>query len=128
MKAVTDIISEEKFWQSFYHQYEELLKIKFMACSILYDRQINQTFSIIDLKGFNMGMWNKTTINFVKFAAKISQDYYPEIMGKMVVCHAPMIFTGIYNLIKGWIDEKTRKKISLVGDPKKLFMEYVDMD
>lgn len=75
-----------------------------------------------------MSMWNKQTINFVKHVSKISQDYYPEIMGKMVVCHAPMIFTGIYNLVKGWIDEKTRKKISLVGDPKKVLMEYVDMD
>lgn len=47
-------------------------------------------------------------------------------MGKMVICHAPMLFTGIYKLIKGWIDEKTRKKISLVGDPKKVFSEYID--
>jgi hypothetical protein len=39
-----------------------------------------------------------------------------------------MLFTGIWNLIKGWIDEKTRKKISLVGDPKKVFSEYVDLD
>ena len=49
-------------------------------------------------------------------------------MGKLVICHAPMVFTGIYSLVKGWIDEKTRKKISLVGDPKKVFTEFVDMD
>jgi hypothetical protein len=73
-----------------------------------------------------MALWNKTTINFVQQVAGISQNFYPEIMGKMVICHAPMLFTGIYKLIKGWIDEKTRKKISLVGDPKKVFSEYID--
>ena len=75
-----------------------------------------------------MALWNKTTINFVQQVAGISQNFYPEIMGKMVICHAPMLFTGIYKLIKGWIDEKTRKKISLVGDPKKVFSEYIDQD
>jgi hypothetical protein len=73
-------------------------------------------------------MWNKQTTGFVKKATKISADFYPEIMGKMVVCNAPAIFTGIYSLIKGWIDEKTRKKISLVGNPTKILNEFCDMD
>jgi hypothetical protein len=67
----------------------------------------------MDLRGFNTGMWNKQTINFVKEAAKIAQDYYPEIMGKFVVCNAPMLFSGMFALVKGWIDEKTRKKITV---------------
>ena len=81
------------------------------------DRQILQSMTIVDMKGFHLGMWNKQTTGFVKKAAKIAQDFYPEIMGTMVIANAPMIFTGIYTLIKGWIDEKTRKKISLVGNP-----------
>ena len=49
-------------------------------------------------------------------------------MGKMIVTNAPAIFTGIYSLIKGWIDEKTRKKISLVGNPIKILTELCDLD
>ena len=56
-------------------------------------------------------------MKLVKRALKINADFYPEIMGKMVICNAPAIFTGMWNLIKGWIDEKTRKKISIVGNP-----------
>ena len=76
-----------------------------------------------------MGLWNSKTIHFVKIAAKLSQDSYPEIMGKMFICNAPMLFTGIYSLAKGWVDEKTRKKITLCGSNyyKKL-LEYVDED
>ena len=44
----------------------------------------------------------------MKFTAKLSQDFYPETMGKMVVCNTPMIFSGIWSMIKGWVDEKTR--------------------
>lgn len=84
--------------------------------------------SIVDMKGFHLGMWNKQTVGFVKKASKIAQDFYPEIMGKMVVANAPAVFTGIYSLIKGWIDEKTRKKISLVGNPTKILAELCELD
>lgn len=53
--------------------------------------------------------------DFVKYASKIAQDYYPEIMGKMLVINAPMTFTAIWAIIKGWLDEKTRRKISIFG-------------
>lgn len=47
----------------------------------------------------------------------------------MIICNAPMIFTGIYALVKGWIDEKTRKKISLEGRGyMKTLLEYCDED
>lgn len=48
-------------------------------------------------------------------------------MGKLVVCNAPMLFTGMYALVKGWIDEKTRKKISIQGSGYlKYLREYCD--
>ena len=37
---------------------------------------------------------------------KISTDYYPEILGKGFIINAPMIFTGVWAIIKGWLDEK----------------------
>jgi hypothetical protein len=49
-------------------------------------------------------------------------------MGKMIVANAPHVFTGVYALIKGWIDEKTRKKISVVGNPAKLLTEFCEMN
>ena len=44
----------------------------------------------------------------------------------MVIINTPLIFTGVWNLAKGWIDEKTRKKISMVGSNYyKTLAEYV---
>jgi hypothetical protein len=74
-------------------------------------------------------MWNKRTIAFIKWSAKLSQDYYPEILGKMVVVNAPFVFSGIFSVIKGWLDEKTRKKIYVVGsDYQRILTEHIDLD
>ena len=108
--------------------YESVIKHFNLACSALYDRQISQIFCIIDLSGFSLAIWNKKTIGLVKRALKINADYYPEIMGKMIISNAPSIFSGIWGLIKGWVDEKTRKKICIVGNPQKVLSEFLDID
>ena len=83
----------------------------------------------MDMRGFNSSMWNKQTIRMVQKAAKIAQDYYPEHMGKFVLCNAPFIFTGIWALVKGWLDERTRKKISIQGSGYLTYLrQYVDDD
>jgi hypothetical protein len=69
----------------------------------------------MDLNGISYKTWNKSTMQVIKFILRLSQDYYPEILGKMVIVNAPFFFQGIYSIIKGWFDEKTRKKISLFG-------------
>jgi len=76
-----------------------------------------------------MAMWNKRSIDFLKVALNILTNYYPEILGKLFIINAPFIFTGIWAVIKGWLDEKIRRKISLVGkDYYKHIIEYVDED
>jgi hypothetical protein len=60
---------------------------------------------------------------------KISLDYYPEIMGKLTIINAPFIFSGIYAIVKGWVDEKTRRKISVLGSNyMKTLLEYCNED
>ena len=46
-----------------------------------------------------------------------------------MIVNAPMLFTGVWALIKGWLDEKTREKIQIVGGgyTKKL-LQYIDED
>ena len=33
----------------------------------------------------------------------------------MFIINAPMLFSGIWAVIKPWIDEKTRNKINIIG-------------
>lgn len=38
----------------------------------------------------------------------------------MYIVNAPMMFTGIWAMIKPWVDEKTRLKIHIKKNPKEL--------
>ena len=60
---------------------------------------------------------------------KVSQDYYPECIGKCFIVNAPFIFTAIWGIVKAWIDEKTKKKIFVLGSNfLKTILEYIDID
>ena len=116
-------------WMRYIHSFEELLKLRFLATSITHQKNIDKTTTIVDLKGFSIGkLWNKETTNFVKTASKISQDNYPEMMGKMFIINSPMVFKTVWAVIKGWIDEKTRAKIEILGSSyMKKLTELVDI-
>ncbi len=47
--------------------------------------------------------------------AKIAQDYYPETMGACFVVNAPLLFSFLWAIVKGFLDERTRSKVRIVG-------------
>ena len=72
-------------------------------------------------------MLSKKVYSLIQLAARIGSDYYPEIMGQCYIVNAPMIFTGVWAVVKGFIDEKTRKKITIHGSKyQKELLELVE--
>ena len=45
----------------------------------------------------------------------MASDYYPETMGNTFIINAPLIFSGVWAVIKGFLDEKSRTKIKILG-------------
>lgn len=46
-----------------------------------------------------------------------------------MIVNAPWVFTGVWTVVKGFLDEKTRKKIQLIGGKfKPELLKYVDED
>lgn len=123
------LVPEERMFRGLYHMFEHCIKHRFLACSAVFDRQIHQTVNLFDLAGFGLFMWNKANMNLFKSVMRV-QDLYPEMMGKLIICNAPMLFSAVYAVLKGWIDEKTRKKISICGSwsTYKTLSEYIDDD
>mmetsp|Transcript_66689 Transcript_66689/g.77405 ORF Transcript_66689/g.77405 Transcript_66689/m.77405 type:complete len:343 (-) Transcript_66689:184-1212(-) len=109
------VTTEERMIKYWIQGYERVTTEILPACSKIKGSHVGQTLAIIDLKGFSMGMMSKKVYNFIQLASNIGQNYYPEIMGRMLVINAPMLFSGIWSMIKGWIDEKTRAKIEIIG-------------
>ena len=126
---VWEIVEEDELWRFFYHSYEQVNNLHFMVASKVSGKQIAHTFTIMDMSHFSVGMMNKRVYNLVQNASKIAQDYYPESLGQLRIVNSPWVFTGVWSIIKAWLDEKTRLKISLVGGSyKKELLKYIDED
>ena len=57
----------------------------------------------------------------------MGSDYYPEVMGNTLLINAPYVFSGVWSVVKGFLDERTRKKIRIIGGGyKKTLLEFID--
>ncbi|KAL1917368.1 uncharacterized protein VTP21DRAFT_5024 [Calcarisporiella thermophila] len=108
------ITTEDRMLKQFVVGYEKLINQRFVACSAKAGRHIEQSFTIMDLKGVKM-MNITTVLGFVRLTSSIAQDYYPELMGKMYIINAPFLFSSIWALIKPFLDEVTVNKIHILG-------------
>jgi hypothetical protein len=76
-----------------------------------------------------MKILSKKVYGLIQLASKVGSDYYPEIMGQCFIVNAPMLFTGVWAVVKGFIDEKTRKKITIMGSKyHKEILELVESE
>jgi hypothetical protein len=68
-------------------------------------------------------------MGFLKIASNIAQNYYPEMLGNMILLNTTFFFKAIWTLVKGFIDEKTRAKILVERSsflPK--LLEFIDKE
>lgn len=61
-----------------------------------------------DLSGFSM---SNMDYGPVKFLIQAFEKHFPECLGFLLIHNAPWVFTGIWNVIKGWIDPVVASKI-----------------
>jgi len=124
-----EVTTEERMMKYYVREYERVLMERFPACSRKEGRHIEQSFTILDLNGISMRMMNKQVYNFVKVASSIAQDYYPEMLGKMFIVNAPTLFSMAWSTIRGFLDEKTRNKITILGSKYQTqLLEDVDVE
>ena len=68
------------------------------------------------MTGLKLKNFNKRTRDFIEGMSQILSDYYPETMQKCFVVNAPFIFTGMWAVVKVFLDERTRSKIKIYGE------------
>lgn len=102
--------------------YEALQQQRFPACSEKAGKHIEQCYTILDMKGVALSQAS-TVVPFVRETAKIAQDYYPEMMGKMIIINSPMLFRGAFTLVKPFLDPVTLSKIEILGGSYKSVLE-----
>ena len=50
-----------------------------------------------------------------KDTMRMDQDHYPERPGDLFIINAPWLFSGLWPMIKVWLNEMTRKKFHICG-------------
>ena len=73
-------------------------------------------------------MMNKKVYAIIKSCMGVMQDNYPENLGKSFIVNAPMLFTGVWKIVKVFLDEKTVAKVNLLRDGKKEMLEWIAED
>jgi hypothetical protein len=85
------------------------------ACSELAGKKIVATTVILDLHGVGITSFDSATRSLLKQLAHIDQHYYPESLGVMFIINTPFIFKTIWSFISPLLEERTRRKIHVLG-------------
>ncbi len=105
-KEVFSVVSEERFFQYLFHDYERFVKHRTLAMSHHMQIQINELSCIMDLKGFGLTKLTKSIKKMVGDALKISSGNYPETMAMTIIINTPVSFKTAWAIFKGFLDEK----------------------
>lgn len=77
-------------------------------------KRIDKIFMVMDLKDAGFGIFlDKKIKKIVGITTKISQNYYPEVLHKLIIVNAPFIFKAFFQAIKIFLDKNTIDKISI---------------
>jgi len=108
------ITTEERMLQNLVYEYEKLADPRLPACSRKSGKLLETCCTIMDLKG--VGVTSIPQVyGFVTKVSGISQNYYPERLGKLYIINAPWGFSSVFSFIKNFLDPVTVQKIHVLG-------------
>ena len=81
------------------------------------DGQADQMTNVLDLRGLGAKHFMPKVMKYLSKLSSVTQAYYPEILGRMVILYCPLFFFAIWKVIRGWLDERVANKIVLVRGP-----------
>jgi hypothetical protein len=114
VNALYKVTTQDRLLRRLVWEYERCITERFPACSAAIGHPVETSCTILDLQNIGISQFFKVK-DYISQAASIGQDRYPETMGKFYIINAPYLFTTIWSVIKGWLDEVTVAKISIIG-------------
>ncbi|KAG6333729.1 hypothetical protein ID866_5357 [Astraeus odoratus] len=124
LRKELDMVSPERRYQRMYDiQHARVVLCEVMTRFVLplcnhlpHDPPVpvSSVTTIIDLENVSLSnMWSLRT--HLQQASTMATAHYPETLNTIAVVNCPSFFPTIWNWIKGWFDEGTRRKIHVLG-------------
>jgi hypothetical protein len=89
---------------------------------------VSQLSQIMDLEGLSY-FDDSRGMQLFKDAINMDQNVYPEYLGNLFLINAPMIFRGMWVLIRSWMETKTAAKFHVLGsDYLPTLLQYIDQE
>lgn len=114
LEKMRTITTDERMLQNLVVEYEKLSDPRLPACSRKAGQLLETCCTIMDLKGVGLGKVGQV-YGYVQKASAISQDYYPERLGKFYLINAPWGFSSVFAVVKRFLDPVTVNKIHILG-------------
>ena len=114
LNAMYKITTSERMLANLAVEYEKVGDPRLPACSRKAGQLLETCCTIMDLKGVGISKVS-SVYSYVKQASAISQNYYPERLGRLYLINAPWGFSGVWSIVKGWLDPVTVQKIHILG-------------
>jgi hypothetical protein len=114
LAAMYKITTAERMLTNLAVEYERLADPRLPAASRKAGHLLETCCTIMDFKGVGLSKASQV-YTYVKQASAMSQNSYPERLGKMYLINTPWGFSGVWSMIKGWLDPVTVSKIHVLG-------------
>lgn len=108
------ITSGDRMLSNLVCEYEKVTDPRLPACSRRAGHLLENCCTIMDLKGVGLGK-APSVYGYLQSASGISQNYYPERLGKLYVINAPWGFSSVFSFVKKFLDPVTVAKIHVLG-------------
>jgi hypothetical protein len=114
LTAMYKITTEERMLLNLAVEYERVTDPRLPACSRKAGQLLETCCTIMDLKGVGLSKASQV-YGYIRKASEISQNYYPERLGRLYLINAPWGFSTIWLAVRGWLDPVTQQKIHILG-------------
>lgn len=108
------ITSDERMLQNLVVEYEKLADPRLPACSRKSGYLLETCCTVFDAKGVSLTS-APSVYGYLQMATGVSQNYYPERLGKLYIINAPWGFSAVFGVVKRFLDPVTVAKIHILG-------------
>ncbi|CAD7701982.1 unnamed protein product [Ostreobium quekettii] len=113
LTRIREVTTEERMLKYHIQEYERCLKHIFPVCSKVWNRQIDSTFAVMDVKGIGFYHMTKEVRNVLAMIMKVDSDNYPETLYHTCLINAPATFRAVWAVIKPMLNKRTQDKIEV---------------
>ncbi|KIK50076.1 hypothetical protein GYMLUDRAFT_183206 [Collybiopsis luxurians FD-317 M1] len=113
-KALYACTTQDRLLKHLIWEYKKFITSHLPACSAAVGHPVKTSSTILDFKDISLSNFYHVK-DYIMATSSIGQDCYPKCIGKFYIINAPWLFSGVWTVIKPWLDKVTVTKIAILG-------------